>query len=514
MLCLVKPLLVLALVFAGAGVALARSGAATSSHDPHVQPDVPVTPMDQGIGPASNSPALAVDPHDSRFTVLANRLDAPDFGCSLQVSGNGGRGWITANPVPTLPPGAEKCYGPDVAFDRSGALNYLFVGLAGSGNRPVGAFLTTSRDHARTFGPPRQVLGPLNFGVRMAIDTTSGPHGRIHLVWLHAIADIGLGSFGAPPNPILAAHSDDGGSTFTPPVQVSDPARERVAAPALALGPGHSVEVGYYDLGADALDYQGLEGPVWDQPWSVIVSTSSDGGMHFGPGSVVDDGVMAPGRIMLIFTMPAPALVAGPGRQICAAWTDARRGDADVVLRCSPDQGRSWAALRRLNDDPVGNGLSQYLPHLAVASNGRLDAAFYDRRNDTDNIGTEVFFTSSIDGGRHFAANRQVSSESFDSRVGQQYLGAAAQGQIEFGSRLGLVSEPARALVAWADTRNSRSATTGQDLFATEVDFAASTGNDLGRVLFGALVLAAAVGFLWGARAYGRHRRQARTAEP
>jgi len=379
----------------------------------------------------------------------------------------------------------------------------------------MGAFLTTSSDRARTFSPPRQVLGPLDFGVRMAIDPSLGRRGRIHLVWLHAIADVGLGSFGAPPNPIMTSYSDDGGTTFTDPVQVSDPSRERVVAPAIALGPDHAVEVGYYDLGADAVDYQGLEGPVWDRPWSVVVSSSSDGGVHFGAGSVVDDGVMAPGRIMLIFTMPPPALVAGPGRRVCAAWTDARQGDPDVMLRCSPDQGHSWTEMRRLNDDAPGSGLAQYLPHLATTSTGRLDAVFYDRRDDTDNIGTEVFFTWSSDGGRHFAPNRQVSAESFDSRIGQQYLGAAAQGQVEFGSRLALLSEPTRALMAWADTRNSRPATTGQDLFANEVDFPASTGRSAGAtLLLGGLVAAlTVVGLLWAVRASRRHRR-ARAVQP
>jgi len=510
--------LALALVLAGAGVLAAGSALAAVSRAPSLKADVPVTPMDQGTGPASNSPALAVDPHDSRVVFLANRLDAPDFGCGLQVSGNGGRGWISATPVPTLPAGAEKCYAPELAFDKNGLLYYLFVGLAGSGNRPMGAFLTTSRDRARTFSPPRQVLGPLDFGVRMAIDPDLGPRGRVHLVWLHAIADVGLGSFGAPPNPIMTAYSDDGGTTFSDPVQVSDPSRERVVAPAIALGPDHAVDVAYYDLGADAVDYQGLEGPVWDRPWSVVLSGSSDGGVHFGPGSVVDDGVMAPGRIMLIFTMPPPALAAGPGRRVCAAWTDARQGAPDVALRCSPDQGHSWTELRRLNDDATGNGLAQYLPHLATTSTGRLDAVFYDRRDDPDNIGTEVFFTWSNDGGQHFAPNRQVSAESFDSRIGQQYLGAAAQGQVEFGSRLGLLSEPARALMAWADTRNSRPANTGQDLFASEVDFPVPTGRGRGTtVLLGGLVAVIFVvalmwGFLSAVRA-SRHRRS-KTVEP
>lgn len=47
---------------------------------------------------------------------------------ALHVSGDGGRSWAPIDPVPELPVGAEKCYGPEVAFDRNGVLHYLFVG--------------------------------------------------------------------------------------------------------------------------------------------------------------------------------------------------------------------------------------------------------------------------------------------------------------------------------------------------------------------------------------------------
>ncbi len=146
--------------------ALAKGG---PTGPPRAEPEVPVTATNQGTAPANNSPVLAGDPTDPRFVVMANRLDAPDFDCALQVSGNGGRGWLTVRPVPQLPEGADKCYAPEVAFDGDGVLYYLFVGLAGAGNEPMGAFLT-SADRERTFAPLRQVLGPANFSVRMAID--------------------------------------------------------------------------------------------------------------------------------------------------------------------------------------------------------------------------------------------------------------------------------------------------------------------------------------------------------
>lgn len=465
------------------------SGTSPSSVE-SVGTEAPVTALDQGLGLSNNSPVILSDPTDPRFVVLANRLDAPEFSCALHVSGDAGRGWVPAVPVPELPAGADTCYAPEVAFDGQGVLYYLFVGLSGAGNEPMGVFLTTSTDRARTFSLPRQVLGPQNYGVRMAIDQSFGRKGRLHLAWLHATSDPPLGGFGPPPNPILAAYSDDSGATFSAPVQVNDPAHGRVVAPALALGPGHAVHVGYFDLKDDVRDYQGLEGPTWEGTWSLLVSSSSDGGDHFGPGQIVDDSVVPSERVMLIFTMPPPSLVAH-GNGLCVAWTDARHGDPDAFLRCSDDGRDAWEGPVRLNDDPLGSGHRQYLPRLSVASNGRLDAIFYDRRIDPQNIRNDVYYTFSVDGGRRFTRNVKLTQESSDSRIGQQYLTVSAQGQYEFGSRLGLLSQPSGAIAVWSDTRHSLPPprSPGQDLFAAQVRLSATTGLLFGGRLVGFTLL-------------------------
>lgn len=435
--------------------------------------EVPVTASDRTQRPANNSPVLVADPTDPSFVVAASRLDSPDFGCSLHLSGDGGRGWIPASPIASLPAGAEKCYAPEVAFDRIGTLYYLFVGLAGAGNRPMGVFLTSSGDRGRTFSPPRPILGPNSFGVRMAIDRNLGEVGRLHLVWIRAGLEPGFGGFGASPNPIVTAWSDDGGVTFTQPVQLS--ARSRVVAPALVLGPDHAVHVAFYDLGADARDYQGLTGPAWEGTWSVVVRTSRDGGRQFDQEVVVDDRVVPPERVMLVFTMAPPALAA-VGRRLCAAWPDARMGDPDALLRCASMPGRSWEPVRRLNDDKPGNGRRQYLPRLAGSADGRLDAVFQDRRASVDNRMTDVAYTFSRDGGRTFAPNIRLTSEASNSRIGPRYGVPSADGQVELGGRLGLLSTPTSALVAWADARNGDPRGAGQDLFTTSVTFEEPSG--------------------------------------
>ncbi|PLS76770.1 MAG: hypothetical protein CYG61_00385 [Actinobacteria bacterium] len=299
---------------------------------------------------------------------------------------------------------------------------------------------------------------------------------------------------GPLPNPILAAYSDDGGKTFSEPTQVNDGDHRRVLGPALTVGPDHEVHVAYYDLGDDVRDYQGLEGPTYEGTWSVVLATSTNRGKSFGRGIAVDDGVVPSSRIMLVFTMPPPALVAGPGRA-CLGWTDARFGDDDALLRCSSNQGRNWGPLRRINDDPRGNGASQYLPRLALAPDGRIDAVFYDRKVDASNLAASVSYTYSTDAKR-FAPTVALAHEAFDTRIGQQYEGPAAEGLVEFGSRIALLSRPRGAVAAWADTRNSSELTTAQDIFATEIQLRYTDANPGWARVLGAVLVPAGVAAL------------------
>jgi hypothetical protein len=261
------------------------------------------------------------------------------------------------------------------------------------------------------------------------------------------------------------------------------------------------VFVGYYDLGRDAVDYQGLVGSKWDGKWALVVARSLDGGRHFSQGAVVDSDVVPAARVMLIFTMP-PASIAAGGSRLCSAWSDGRSGDADVFSRCSTDQGRTWPGrAKRVNDDPVADGRDQLLPVLRVSSRGRLDVIFYDRRADPGNVLNDVVYAYSTDGGKRFSSDIRLNSTSSDSRIGQRYSVPSARGQVEFGSRLGLLSRPGGVLAVWADTRNSSAVSTEQDLFSTAFDLqgggfkpGSSATVAVGLLVVGLLAVA------WGAR--------------
>lgn len=448
----------------------ADADAERSTSEVEVLEERPATGNDLRTPRAQNSPQLAMDPTDEDVVALANRLDAPDFSCALQLSGDGGRSWGPIDPVPQLPEQAEKCYAPQVAFDADGTLYYLFVGLAGNGNRPVGVYLTTSDNRGAGFTEPEKVLDEGNYQVRMALNRSAGDPARIHLVWLQTRGEPTLGGLPAPPNPIVAARSDDGGQTFTDPVPVSDPDQHlRAVAPEVALGADGAVHVAYFDLQDDARDYQGLEGDVWPGTWSVVHQVSRDGGESFEPATVVDDGLEPAERVLLIFTMPPPALAADNSGNVYVAWDDARHGDADVFSARSRDGGASWHDPVRVNDDATGTGKAQLLPQLAVAPNGRLDAVFLDRRHSDNNVDQHALYATSEDHGASFGPNVRLTRFSSSSQVGQRYVVQSARGQADLGRGLGLVAEEDSALAAWPDSRHALPQTAQQEVFTTRV---------------------------------------------
>lgn len=435
--------------------------------------DTPVTSLNGG--PTVNSPMVASDPTDRRFMVMVANISGSGYSCRFELSGDAGRRWVGTNPVPTLPTGVEECFAPEAAFDREGRLYILFVGLHTKGHIPYGAYLIHSDNRGQSFSAPRQVLGPNVFGVRMAIEAQAG-RGRIHLAWLEARGELPTGGLPPGPNPILVAHSDDGGEAFSEPVQASEPNRARVVAPALALRPGGGVSVLYYDLGDDVRDYQGLDGPAWDGTWSLVLSSAPAAGAAFDRHSLVDGGIVPLDRVPLILTMAPAALAVRPDASVVVAWTDGRYGDLDLLARRS-DDGATWADALRVNDDGRA-GSTQYLPRLAVAPNGRVDVAYYDRREDSADIYNNAFFTYSLDAGRSFAPSAKLSRDPSHSRVGTRYLIRSAEGQIEFASRIALVSWNDRAVAAWTDTRNARADNVSsfggprdQAIYANQVDF-------------------------------------------
>jgi hypothetical protein len=199
------------------------------------------------------------------------------------------------------------------------------------------------------------------------------------------------------------------------------------------------------------------------------MTRSIDNGQTWSKGVEFESGIV-PTRRFLVYLPPFPGMAVTPDGTIYTAWFDGRNGDEDVFLKKSTDGGATWSAPLRVNDNPLKDNTSQYMPRVAVSDNGRVDVLFYDRRRDSRNVMTDVELASSTDGGKTFT-NRRVSSVSFDSRVGpivSELHGA------DFGTRLGLDSWGDTAAAAWTDTREGNEADGAQDIGASRITFASS----------------------------------------
>src|ERR1051326_3017465 len=89
---------------------------------------------------------------------------------------------------------------------------------------------------------------------------------------------------------------------------------------------------------------------------------------------------------------------------------------ADVFVARSTNQGSSWGAPVRINDD-VGahDQFNQWLSVDPVT--GAIDVSWDDTRNDPQNVRTDVYLSSSSDAGVSFAANTKVTDQTSDERA-------------------------------------------------------------------------------------------------
>ncbi|MGC2626754.1 MAG: sialidase family protein [Candidatus Udaeobacter sp.] len=130
--------------------------------------------------------------------------------------------------------------------------------------------------------------------------------------------------------------------------------------------------------------------------------------------------------------------------------------DTDIEMRTSTDDGATWTAPVRVNDDATTN--SQFLPYVALdPTTGTVAVGFHDCRNDNGvpgpggtnmipNDDAEYYGTFSTDGGATWAPNRRLSG-------GFSNAADAANG-IDFGDYVGLSAFAGKLYAMWADNAN------------------------------------------------------------
>ena len=122
------------------------------------------------------------------------------------------------------------------------------------------------------------------------------------------------------------------------------------------------------------------------------------------------------------------------------------RSTTDVMFARSTDDGATFSAPVKVNDDPVNPSKWHWFGTFAVAPNGRLDAVWYDTRNAANNTDSQLFYSFSTDAGVTWSPNVAVSN-SFNPFEGYP-------NQKKIGDYITIVSDNTGGDVAYSATFN------------------------------------------------------------
>jgi len=134
------------------------------------------------------------------------------------------------------------------------------------------------------------------------------------------------------------------------------------------------------------------------------------------------------------------------------AYNDAPQRDsdsdgksADAMLIRSTDRGVTWSSPITVNQD--GTNADQFQTHVAVADDGLLSVAFFDRRHDPANLYVDEYLAQSDDKGQTFKEAR-LSHDLSDPSINPPISGS---GEF-FGDYQGMVADTCQALAFYQDT--------------------------------------------------------------
>jgi hypothetical protein len=130
---------------------------------------------------------------------------------------------------------------------------------------------------------------------------------------------------------------------------------------------------------------------------------------------------------------------------LCSVRPPSYSNGTDVMIARSTNGGASFSAPVKINDDATTNKW-HWFGTFSVAPNGRLDAVWYDTRNDAGNFLSQLFYSYSTDAGSTWSPNVPVSA-SFNTTEGWPQ-------QNKIGDYITIVSDNTGGNVAYSATFN------------------------------------------------------------
>ncbi|HKP52205.1 MAG TPA: S-layer homology domain-containing protein [Chloroflexia bacterium] len=364
---------------------------------------------------AQNETTISIySANDQRVIASAN-----DYRANLKpwvyLSTNGGTTW-TNYQVPGTTGlfygDPAMAYGPD-----NGKAYFSYLGYAAICTPEGGMYVSRSDNAGDTFSAPILLAANVNIGPfarfqdkeYVAADRHPGsPNYRnAYVAWVSYTFAGGVNCGSASSQieaPIVLSRSTDQGISWSVPITVSPPISDnnQGAVPVT----GNNGEVYLYYVGAATQSQLNYD--------AVLFSRSTDGGQTFPfftrISNLVDIPSPLPGTSFRDNPFGAMAADRTVNGYLYAVWADYRNGDADILLSRSTDNGNTWGAPTRVNDDPLANGKDQYFPWIASSEDGLVHVAWHDEREDPNGAQYKAYYTYSSDHGATWAGNIAVST--------------------------------------------------------------------------------------------------------
>jgi hypothetical protein len=452
-----------------------------------IQADSAPTIFEAVASPADPDPrdetSIAVSPQNEQIIVGASKVivgggtsGRGDTMVSYYFSSDGGHVW-GSNLLSLQTP--EKTWGrvtdPTVSCDTDGNF-YLCVLMLDNFSFDSGVYVFKSTDNGHTFKDPQAVVTDIGNFVNanradkcsMTVDTspTSQFKNTIYVVWTNT----GPNEFGQNATVVRFSKRRPADANFSIPRQISHAGDMR--GPSLATGPNGEVFSAWIGMPARSL----------------LFNASTDGGDSFLPGLASMDmdvhdfvgNLEGPNASVFISGVDRansfPTLAVdksnGPNRGIVyIAWAEStNRNDIDIFVIRITLQGPSLPAVSfpvRVNND--FSGVDQFFPSIGVdSSNGNVEIAFYDRRDDPGTVLMNMYLARSTDGGANFGDNFRVSTASSDPRVQSGVIGSNTS-SIGIGDYISMVVGRGRTHILWTDTRHGK-----QEVLYGQLNFGSS----------------------------------------
>jgi hypothetical protein len=329
---------------------------------------------------------------------------------------------------------------PGVAFDRAGNAYFSFI------DNNFGISVRKSTDGGVTWAAPVQVAPPTSSiedkpAITVGPDYTNTAKDRVYVGW-----DDGGGN-----DVLKVSSSGDGGATWTAPVSVDGQAEEIYAQPA---------------VGPDGTFYIAWDNFATANQSSIMFSRSTDDGSTFSTpvlAATSTINLFIPNR----YTIPAqptrgiaadPAVAveqSGPNAgRIYLSYTSApvSHDATNIYLIASDNGGGAWTALApspvKVNDDTTSN--SHFFAAMGIdPTNGMVNLAWYDARNDHKNQKVDVYFQSYSSAGVPSGANVKVTTATSDES------NPKTNNPNQYGDYMGIAASGGFAFPVWTDHRMS-----------------------------------------------------------